>query len=82
MVKIEPVVIGRRIHVESARRDETRKRRLSEPTGNANISRGLDRRSGSQVGRDTDRLEDRGDGDERLGVSDGELVTADAKQHR
>jgi hypothetical protein len=47
-------------------------------TGNGNISRGLDRGSGSQVGRDTDRLEDRGDGDERLGVGDGELVTASA----
>lgn len=50
-------------------------------TGNGDISRGLNRRSGSQVGRDTDRLEDRGDGDERLGVSDGELVTAAPDVH-
>lgn len=49
-------------------------------TGNGNISRGLDRGSGSQVGGNTDRLKDRGDGDERLGIGDGELVTASAKQ--
>lgn len=44
-------------------------------TGDGDVGGGLDGRGGSQVGRDTDRLEDRGDGDERGDVGDGELVT-------
>ena len=46
-------------------------------TGNGDVGGGLDGRGGSQVGGDTDRLEDGGDLDERPGVGDGELVAAE-----